>query len=428
LWAITTGVADHSGVAGSVALGAARALFISYDGVLEPLGESQVVTYLERLTRLGRISLISFEKKKDYADKGAVERMRTRLAENGIKWIPLRYHKRPLVISTAYDVLKGIAVGALLVPRGRFQVVHARGYVPALIALALKRLFGMRFLFDMRGFWADEKVDAGHWTESSLIYRITKRWERRFFESADGIVSLTQAGVAAFASLGYRIRNGIPIAVVPTCTDLQRFAPGPKDPALMSRFGLDSHLVIGCTGTMSNWYLREPMLECLSYLARLNDRVKILIVTRENHDQLRIDARRAGIPDGRLVLTQVPFAAMPDYLRLMDLGLFFIKPCFSKKGSSATKLGEFLATGVPVVINDGIGDSGAIVRNHGVGVVLSSLAAEEFETAAKAIEVLLKDPLRSRRCCETAEKYFDLKAGVEKYDALYARLVGAPAP
>ncbi len=405
-----------------------RTLYVSYDGVLEPLGESQVVACLEHLSGRNRITLISFEKRQDFVETERVGEMRSRLLERGIEWVPLRYHKWPSVASTAYDVLKGIAVGALLARQRRFQVVHARGYVPALIALALKRLFAARFLFDMRGFWADEKVDAGHWSSGSWIYWVTKSWERRFFESADGIVSLTQTGLAALATLGYRIRRGIPMEVIPTCTDLQRFAPGPKDPALMSRFGLDSHLVIGCTGTMSNWYLREPMLECLSYLARRNDRVKILIVTRENHDQLRLDARRAGIPDDRLVLAQAPFAAMPDYLRLMDLGLFFIKPCFSKRGSSATKLGEFLATGVPVVINDGIGDSGAIVQNHGVGVVLPSLAAEEFETAAKAIEVLLKDPLRSRRCRETAEKYFDLKAGVEKYDALYTRLVGAPAP
>ena len=38
-----------------------RTLYISYDGVLEPLGESQVVTYLERLSARYDITLVSFE-------------------------------------------------------------------------------------------------------------------------------------------------------------------------------------------------------------------------------------------------------------------------------------------------------------------------------------------------------------------------------
>ncbi len=82
---------------------------------------------------------------------------------------------------------------------------------------------------------------------------------------------------------------------------------------------------------------------------------------------------------------------MPEYLRLMDLGLFFIKVCFSKKGASATKMGEFLATGIPVVINDGVGDSGRIVREHRAGVVLSRMGLAEFEASS----------MRYALCCAT---------------------------
>lgn len=404
-----------------------RTLYVSYDGVLEPLGESQVVAYLEYLSKQSHITLVSFEKKQDLAETRFLEEMRSRLAGWGIDWIPLRYHKQPLVASTMYDVLRGLAVGIAVTKARGIQLVHARGYVASLIALALKRLFGARFLFDMRGFWADEKVDAGHWSKTSLVYRITKGWEQRFFESADGIVSLTETGVEAIASLGYRIRVGVPIDVIPTCADLERFTPGRKDAALVSRFNLGDRVVIGCAGTMSNWYLREPMLACLSYLACRIDRAMILLVTQEDHEQMRIDAERAGIKPHQLVLTRAPFAAMPEYLRLMDVGLFFIKPCFSKKGSSATKLGEFLATGVPVIINDGVGDSGWIVRRHNVGVVLPGVRTTDFETAARELERLLADLLTSRRCRETAERYFDLKEGVERYRCLYATLVSGSA-
>lgn len=405
-----------------------RTLYLSYDGILEPLGESQVVAYLAHLSRQVSVTLISFEKTQDLTEVRLLEKMRSRLGELGVEWIPLRYHKRPLAVSTAYDVLRGLTVGIALTRIRRIQLVHARGYVAALIALALKRLFGVRFLFDMRGFWADEKAEAGHWSTKSMIYRIVKFFERRFFESADAIVSLTEVGVTKFSSLGYRIRPGVPIEVIPTCTDLERFSPGLKDPNLVAQLKLEDRLVIGCTGTMSNWYLRQPMLDCLAYLRSHLDNVKILVVTREDHEQLRSDARAAGLQDDQLIITRAAFSAMPAYLRLMDLGLFFINPCFSKKGSSATKLGEFLATGVPVVINEGVGDSGWIVREHGVGVVLEGTGTADFESSLKEIKRILSDPFVPHRCRETAQMYFDLRVGAEKYARLYTKLSGLRVP
>lgn len=401
-----------------------RVLYVSYDGALEPLGESQVVAYVERLSQRNEIVLLSFEKREDSDDAERMRSLRARLAGRAITWIPLRYHKWPSVLASAYDVVHGIGVSVQLVRSRGLRLVHARGYVAALIAVALQRLLGTKFLFDMRGIWADEKVDAGHWSRGSAVYRITKWWERRFFESADAIVSLTEAGLTAVASLGYRLRPGIPITVIPTCTDLQRFAPGPKNRELLSRLGLNGYSVIGCVGTLSNWYLREPMLDCLAYLVRRRPGVKILIVTREDHEQVRRDARRAGLDDGALVVVRVPFADMPEYMRLIDVGLFFIKPSFSKKASSATKLGEFLASGVPVVINEGVGDSAAIVRALDAGVVLPGLGVVEFEACLSRVDQLLADPSVSTRCRRTAERYFDLVTGVEKYAALYARIDG----
>ena len=401
-----------------------ESLYISYDGILEPLGQSQVVNYLFGLASSTRQTLISFEKPADLARTDKVCSLKAALRDAGIRWIRLTYHKRPPLISTLWDISKGMMAGLSVCFRRRVQVVHARGYVPALIALFLKRVAGPKFLFDMRGFWADEKVDGGHWSRDSVIYSITKRCERLFFESADAVVSLTHEGAKTIHELGYALRPETRVHVIPTCTDLSTFAPGPKDPVLLSSLGLEGHRVIGCVGSMSNWYLRESMLQYLGCLTRHFDTLKLLIVTREDHDRLRDDALRAGIPSERLVLTQSQFSDVPKYMRLMDVGLFFIRVCFSKKGSAATKLGEFLACGVPVIINDGIGDSGWIVRKHDIGIVLPDTTADEFQQSLPTVNKLFHDTAISTRCRETARQYFDLKAGIEKYAAIYRDLAG----
>lgn len=401
-------------------------IFISYDGALEPLGESQVVAYLERLAAQATITLFSFEKSVDLADPDRVAALRRRLDAAGIRWRPLRYHKRPAGLSTAWDVVRGITVAVSAARRASVDVVHARGYVAALIALAVRRFSGARFIFDMRGLWPDEKVDAGHWRADSALYRIAKRCERWFLESADAIVSLTDAGVEVVRSLGYRIPSTTIVEVIPTCTDLRRFSPGPRDTALVARLGLAGRPVVGCVGTMSNWYLRQPMLDYLAYLARIFDELIVLVVTHEDPEALRRDAAAAGVPAERFRLTCSGFADMPSHLRLIDIGLFFIKPVLSKKGSAATKLGEFLATGVPVIINDGVGDSGRIVREARAGVVLPDTQRESFVASVPAIEALLDDPGLAARCRATAERWFDLESGAARYAELYARLGAMP--
>jgi glycosyltransferase involved in cell wall biosynthesis len=275
----------------------------------------------------------------------------------------------------------------------------------------------------MRGFWADEKIDGGHWRTGSRLYRLTKRFERRFFESADAIVSLTHAGVAAFPSLGYGIADSVPVEVIPTCTDLARFTPGRKDPALAASLGLAGSRVIGVSGTTTNWYLRKPMLECLALLVREIDNAKVLMVTRDDRAGLEADAIAAGIPADRLVITTAPYDRMPDVMRLMDIGLFFIKVCFSKKGSCATKLAEFLATGVPVIINDGVGDSGTIVAEARAGIVLPEATVDALRAALPAVRALLTDREAAARCRAAACRHFDVEAGTRAYRQLYERVL-----
>ncbi len=403
----------------------APTLYISYDGVLEALGESQVVAYLERLAINYQITLISFEKPRDWRDGARAARMRARLTSAGIRWKALKYHKSPPVVSTALDILRGIWSALRWQSQTRGQIVHVRGYVPAMIGLALKSLRRTKLLFDMRGFWADEKAEAGHWNRRSFVYKVAKRCERAFFESANAIVSLTEAGVKVFPDLGYRVPPGIPIKVIPTCADLKRFAAGPRRPDLLARLGLGGHLVIGCVGTMSNWYLRQPMLDYLAFLLARMPKLKALIVTAEDLDRLGADARRAGIAPERLVLMRADFDEMPDVMRLIDVGMFFIKPVFSKKGSAATKLAEFLASGVPVVINDGVGDSGHIVKEYSTGVVLPSTTSNDFDASFDQVRALFDDPEVRLRCRAAAEALFDVERGAASYRAIYQDVMRA---
>src|SRR5690348_11149221 len=138
-------------------------LYISYDGMLEPLGQSQVLAYLRQLAQGRPIHLISFEKAQDWHRSAERERVAKDLARADIDWHPLRYHKWPSAIATAWDIGCATLLGIWLVLRYQLRIVHARSYVPSVAAVAIKGVTGAKYLFDMRGFWADERVDGGLW-------------------------------------------------------------------------------------------------------------------------------------------------------------------------------------------------------------------------------------------------------------------------
>ena len=69
--------------------------------MLEPLGQSQVLPYLERLACEWPVHLISFEKTADRQDAARMSAIQERMRTAGIKWTLLAYHKTPSAPATA---------------------------------------------------------------------------------------------------------------------------------------------------------------------------------------------------------------------------------------------------------------------------------------------------------------------------------------
>jgi glycosyltransferase involved in cell wall biosynthesis len=278
----------------------AHILYITYDGLLEPLGQSQVFQYLKKLAEHHEITLVSYEKAPDWAKRKALEKS---VKEVGIRWVSLRYHKRPSALATAYDLLVGLFLCSYLSIRYRIQIVHARSYVPSVIALALKRIFNKRFIFDMRGFWADEKVDAGHWRTHSRIYRVAKWFEKQFLTHADVVVSLTHAGVSAMQQFPY-LKNRLPqFEVISTCTNLELFRPSVEN---------SKHLfTIGYVGTTGNWYLFDPVMACFKILLKIRPNTRFLIINRGEHEYIQERLSAYGIGQVEIRTADVPVPWQP---------------------------------------------------------------------------------------------------------------------
>lgn len=389
-------------------------LYITYDGLLEPLGQSQVIPYLLHLAREHRVHILSFEKPGDRQDRAAVLAMRERLAAAGIGWSLLTYHKRPTAPATAYDVSVGAIVALWIALRRRVRILHVRSYVPALIALPVRFLTRAKLVFDMRGFWADERVDGALWPREGALYRLAKRLERRFLRAADHIVTLTDASARELRGFPALKEMPKPISVIPTCADLGKF----RLAAARER----SSFVFGYVGSVGTWYLFPQTLAFFLALLRRRPDARFLVVNRKEHALIRKLAAEAGVPADRLELVSASHDAVAGYIQTMHLGAALIQPSYSKIASAPTKMAEYLGCGVPCLGNAGVGDVAEILRSRNVGIVLESLSDAEIEHAADRALALAEDPGLASRCVATARDLFSLERGVAAYSDIYRSL------
>lgn len=404
-----------------------KVLYISYDGMLEPLGQSQVLGYLEPLAKEHghSITLISFEKPEDRSDRAAMDAMHKRLKLAGIHWRPLPYHKSPSAPATAFDIAVGTLVALWVTLSRRIEILHARSYVPALMALSVKRLIGWatgtKLLFDMRGFWADERVDGGLWPRDGRNYSVAKRLEKSFLKGADHVVTLTHASVTVMQDFAYLRIDAPPMTVIPTCADLVRFSPASAPGGNLIS---GAPLTFGYVGSVGTWYLFDETLKFFNALLARRPEARLLVVNRREHDIIRDAVARAGIPEDRLTLVAAAHSEVPNYVRQMDVGGAVIKPCFSKLSSAPTKLAEYLGCGVPCLGNTGVGDMEEILDGGQVGVALRDFSPADLNATADRLLALLDDPDLPKRCVALAQDRFSLRGGVAAYAEIYAELAG----
>ena len=394
-------------------------LYISYDGMLEPLGQSQVLAYLKGLAPERTIHLISFEKSEDWARIVDRKGVADGIASSGIIWHPLRYHKQPTALATLWDIAFGIALGLWLVSRYKLNIVHARSYVASVIALTLKQISGAKYIFDMRGFWADERVDGGLWPNGGHLYRIAKWFERKFLLNADVVVSLTQAAVDEINTFSYLQGKMPEFIVITTCADLKLFQPAQVQ---STEHHSPRPFTLGYVGSVGVWYLFDETLRCFQLLRELVPDARLHILNRGGHEYIRDRVKAMNIDSDVVQIEATDQSGVARAMQDMDAGIFFIKPVYSKIASAPTKLGEFLGCGVPCLGNTGVGDMAAILENEQVGVALTCFDEDSMRTALKRLLQLKHTDGIKERCREVALRYFSLDEGVRRYASIYKQL------
>jgi len=391
-------------------------LYITYDGLLEPLGMSQVWQYQKKLGKDHNVIILSYEKSEDLINIHALE---LEIKKSDVVWVRLSYHKSPSLIATTYDIFYGFISVLRIIKKYDVDFIHSRSYVATIIAYLVNKKTDLNYIFDMRGFWADEKVDGGVWKKTSFLYKFIKYIERKLLFNAEQIVTLTHAGKKDIKSLKCTKDSIDRISVIPTCANLDIFRP-----FLLEGLNIEEDVfVLGYVGSVGTFYMFDEVLKSFKKLIKVKKNSKLIIINKNQHDYIKSFIHKENMKDLDIEIRSADYQDMTKEINAFDAGIFYIKPSFSKRSSSPTRLAEYLGCGKPCITNYGVGDTEYVISSGNVGVILKDFSDDSHIRGIEELLTLVNDPEVSTRCVNISKKYYSLDKGVNEYNKLYSRMI-----
>ena len=391
-------------------------LYLCYFGLREPLVQTQVVPYLRQISKGGvKVSLLTFEP--NPTEKWSPEQIaaeRKKLFGDGIEWHFLTYHKRPSLPATFYDVLCGAWFSLKLARKEKINAFHARTHIPLLMALIARFATKSQIIFDVRGLLADEYADAGVLRENSIGFRFIKKLEQLGLKRAEQIVVLTDKMRDYLVTRN--LREAASIEVIPCCVDFSRLN-------LQTTAKKSDRFELIYAGSVTGLYMLEEMGRLFLELKKRKSDAFFRILTTASPDAVSKVFAPLGIDENDYSVQKVSPRDVLNFLQKAHLAISFRQPTFSQIAASPTKIPEYLAAGVPVISNSGIGDTDSVIEENKVGVIVDDFGEKDLATAIDNSLNLLKDAELPARCVQTALENFDLeRIGGARYLRVYKRI------
>ncbi|SFS53811.1 glycosyltransferase [Halostagnicola kamekurae] len=385
-----------------------KCLYISYTGLTEPLGKSQILGYLEQIDTDLDIHILSFEKSPERTDLQKVE---SRIQDQNIEWHHIERCRGPTLLSTFMDIFVGFLLSLYIYAKNGFDLVHARSYIPMMISLPLAVFSTTNIIFDIRGFWIDERVDRNSIDPDGRLYTYLKRIEHLLFQQADVVIALTKAS-RDIITQKYSVKPDN-IYIIPTCVDTEKFEMSDNSP--------DGPFLLGYVGTVNEWHHFDEVLDCYHLLSEQVDESCFKIYNKGDRNKIQREIEKYPKNMDNIEIKSVSHSEMPKKYSELDAGIFFYKDTYSKKATCPTKMGEFLSTGTPCIGNSGVGDVEDILEQNQVGVAISEFSEKEKREAITELLEIIDDPYSNQRCRNVAINQLSLESGSNILQDIYTQ-------
>ncbi len=385
-----------------------KILYITYDGLLDPLGKSQILPYILGLQERGfEFDILSFEKIN--FKKSEFKKVESLLILRNIKWYKIDFKKGKF--QKIIRIIKGAILVNSICNKSNIDLVHCRTILSSIIYFF--SLVKKKFIYDMRSF-------SGQWVEtraikkSSLLELFFKKVENYQIKKASGIVVLDQSGLEYLKN---NYSNKFFCKVIPTSTNINNYKKIQKLEEKSINFVF--------LGGVSYPYLPYDALIFINQLVEIGFNCKISFINKGDHKKIRDICERIDFPFERITIQEFNNEKIPDELIKYDCGLVFIDKGEWLKMCSPTKVGEYLAAGLFVLSLEGLNVTDRLAKNY---ECIESLRRDFLinkisNLEAKKLIEKIKNPNISRLSRMVAKKNYSLDKAIEEYEKLYNNIL-----
>lgn len=335
---------------------------------------------------------------------------------SGLIYVHHPIYRKPIATAgVILTVLKGARFIKKYILNNNINIVMPRSTMPALMVLRVKKnLQGVKMVFDADGLPLEERVDFTGLKKSSFQYRFLKKVESQMIVAADVVLARTQSAITYLAETNNI--NKSKFNVVINGRDASIFKPGAGQcNTVKATLGIPAEaMLLVYAGSLGPQYCFAEMISIFRAVKQLHNNCYLLLLTSSGSFIQNSKAFLAGIEDSVLV-KQVPFAAMPQYLAVADAALALRRNFFSMKGVAPIKLGEYFLSGLPVILTPNTGDAETIFKNNEACYFIEGFDDNDFVTAAKWVLANYKNTEVKKVARTTGDTFFSLQASVQSY-------------
>jgi len=398
-------------------------LYITQNGITDHIGRSQVAPYILGLSELGyRIHVLSAEKE---GQDALIVKYQKFFDDAGVRWTWVKYHNKPPLISTCYDLFKMYFIALKILKTEGIGIVHCRSFYPAVIGYYLKRSLGVKFIFDFRDFSADGGLINKPF---KFVYRYLKKLEGPMIQSADKVVCLThRAKQILMRWYLYDVLNANQhFQVIPCCADFQHFdlnrlsSKETLAARKKAKIGPEDFILI-YLGSLGPDYLLVQIMALFRQVLKVQPRARFLFVSNNGRELVNAECDAQGVPQEKIRFLTADRNDIPALISLASMSVVFIRADLSKAGCSPTKLAELFACNVPVIANAGVGDLDTILSLKKNG----SIIVPDFDdrTLRVAVEQVIEYQKSNNVNIRENSREFSLDEGVALYESVYKELL-----
>ena len=397
-----------------------RILFLGYWGLLDGLTASTIFPHLRLLHERADVEAIRLVTIERGLQAQADLVFSPGFAAPNISFEPLRSRPgRNVILNKIEDFTRFPAELVKQVREFKPDFILARGAPAGALAYLVWQKIRLPFYVESFEPHAAYMLESGVWRSYDPRYLFQRHWERRQKQLAQGLMPVAE---------NYRqqlIAEGVPaarIATVPCSVDAATFAFDEQArQRVRQRLGCaNPATTVGIyVGKFGGIYYDDEAFRVFRAAAdHFGPEFQLIILTPDPLEEVLTKLAAVSLPARQVFVTKAQHNEVPGYLSAADFAFATIKPAPCRLFCSAIKIGEYWASGLPVLVTPGVGDDSAIAQAEGGGAVFDLTQPGSLEQALAAIGQLLREPGHRARIPGLALRHRHLDLARQAYRRL----------